>query len=519
MQIVDSETMGNYGFPAIPHRPSLGETVSSPSAMENFDLFIDNKSVPPAAGAYFETENPYTGTSWARVANAGAEDVDRAVRAAHRAMSQPAWRKAHVERAGLLRKLGDLIKANVEKLAAAEVRDNGKTIGEMRTQMRNTAEWYYYYGGLADKLEGRVLPTENPELFNFTLYEPIGVVAAILPWNSPLRLLAWKAAPALAAGNAIVVKPSEFTSTSTLIFAELVREAGFPPGMFNVVTGTGAEAGALLMAHPLVAKIAFTGGENAGQKVYEAAARDFKHASLELGGKAANIVFEDADFDNAVRGAVTGIFTSAGQSCTAGSRILVHRSIHDRFVEAIAELGRKGRMGDPMDPGTEIGPIATRPQYQRILKAIENAKAEGAKLHIGGKPVEGGSGLFIEPTIFTGVDNRMKLAQDEIFGPVAAVIAFDTEAEAIAIANDTRYGLTGGVWTRDIARAHRVAAAIDAGTIWVNIYRVTSQLSPYGGFKHSGIGKEGGSQAIYDYLREKSVWFNLAAEVKSPFAG
>jgi (Z)-2-((N-methylformamido)methylene)-5-hydroxybutyrolactone dehydrogenase len=495
--------------------------VSTPPEMETFDLFIDNQSIPPAADGYFETENPYTGAAWARVANATAADVDRAVRAAHRAMSAAGWRKAPVERAALLRRLGDLVKANVEKLAAAEVRDNGKTIGEMRTQMRNTAEWYYYYGGLADKIEGRVLPTENPELFNFTLLEPLGVVAAILPWNSPLRLLAWKVAPALAAGNAIVVKPSEFTSTSTLIFAELVREAGFPPGIFNVLTGAGAEAGALLMAHPLVAKIAFTGGEVAGRKVYEAAARDFKHASLELGGKAANIVFEDADFDNAVNGAVTGIFTSAGQSCTAGSRILVQRSIRDKFVEAIAALGRKGRMGDPMNPATEIGPIATRPQYERILKAIEGAKAEGARLHSGGKParVDGNGGLFIEPTIFVDVDNSMRLAQDEIFGPVAAVIPFDTEDEAISIANDTRYGLTGGVWTQDIARAHRVVAAVDAGTIWVNIYRVTSQLSPYGGFKHSGIGKEGGSQIIYDYLREKSVWFNLAPGVKSPFAG
>jgi acyl-CoA reductase-like NAD-dependent aldehyde dehydrogenase len=489
--------------------------------METFNLFIDNQSVPAASGCYFETENPYTGTNWARVANAGADDVDRAVRAAQRAMSAKSWRSAPSERATLLRKLGDLVKANVERLAAAEVRDNGKTITEMRGQMRNTAEWYYYYGGLADKIESRVLPTENPDLFNFTLYEPIGVVAAILPWNSPLRLMAWKVAPALAAGNAIVVKPSRFTSTSALIFAELVKEAGFPAGIFNVVTGTGGEVGELLMAHPLVAKVAFTGGETAGLKVYEAAAKDIKHASLELGGKAANIIFEDADFDNAVRGAVTGIFTSAGQSCTAGSRILVHRSIHDKFVEALAALGKKGRMGDPMDPATEIGPIATRPQYERILKAIESAKAEGARLYSGGKPaqVAGGLGLFIEPTIFVDVDNRMNLAQEEIFGPVAAVIAFDDEAEAIRIANDTRYGLTGGVWTRDIARAHRVVAAIVAGTIWVNFYRQTSQLSPYGGFKHSGIGKEGGSRVIYDYVREKSVWFNLAPQVRSPFAG
>jgi aldehyde dehydrogenase (NAD+) len=487
--------------------------------MEQFGLFIDNAFVAPGADKYFETENPYLGTSWARVANAGAEDIDRAVRSAHAAMAQKGWRDAPVERARLLRRLGDLIVQNVEKLAAAEVRDNGKTISEMRIQMRNTAEWYYYYGGLADKIEGRVLPTENPDLFNFTRYEPLGVVAAILPWNSPLRLLAWKAAPALAAGNAMVVKPSEFTSTSALVFAQLVKEAGFPAGLFNVVTGSGPQAGEMLLSHPLVAKVAFTGGEVAGRRIYETAARDFKHVTLELGGKAANIVFEDADFDNAVRGAVTGIFTSAGQSCTAGSRILVQRSIHDRFVEAVAALGRKGRMGDPMDPGTEIGPIATRPQYERILAAIENAKAEGATLHSGGKPVEGRAGLFIEPTIFVNVDNRMRLAQEEIFGPVAAVIPFDTEDEAIRIANDTRYGLTGGVWTRDIARAHRVAAAIEAGTIWVNIYRLTSQLSPYGGFKHSGIGKEGGSQVIYDYLREKSVWFNLAPAVRSPFAG
>lgn len=488
--------------------------------MNIYNLFINNKSVEPRGGAYFETENPYLGRPWARVAEATAEDVDVAVKSSHRAMHEPSWRGAFTVRAALLRQLGDLVKANVDRLAEAEVRDNGKTISEMRNQMRNTAEWYYYYGGLADKIEGRVLPTENPDLFNYSRYEPLGVVAAILPWNSPLRLLAWKVGPALAAGNAIVVKPSEFTSTSTLIFAELIREAGFPPGLFNVVTGKGPDVGGALLQHPLVAKVAFTGGETTGIKVYEAAARDLKHASLELGGKAANIVFEDADFENAVRGAVTGIFTSAGQSCTAGSRILVHRSIHDRFVEALAAVGQTGQMGDPMDAGTEIGPIATRPQYDRILAAIESAKAEGARLYCGGKPavVDGGKGLFIEPTIFVDVDNRMRLAQEEIFGPVAAVIPFDTEEEAVAIANDTRFGLTGGVWTRDIGRAHRVAAAIDAGTIWINVYRVTSQLSPYGGFKHSGLGKEGGSQAIFDYLREKSVWVNLASEVRSPFA-
>jgi aldehyde dehydrogenase (NAD+) len=423
-------------------------------------------------------------------------------------------------RGALLRKLADLIVGQAKPLAEIEVRDNGKLISEMGIQTAYMAQWYYYFGGLADKIEGAVLPIDKPEMFNYTKHEPLGVVAVLVPWNSPLLLTAWKLAPALAAGNTAVIKPSEFTSASALEFMKLVEEAGFPPGVVNVVTGYGPEAGAPLVEHPLVAKITFTGSDATGQKIYEAAARGLKRVSLELGGKSPNIVFDDADLDNAVKGAISGIFAASGQTCIAGSRLLVQRSIHDAFVEKLVAFAKTAKMGDPMRTDTQVGPITTPPQYKKVLDYLDVARGEGAKVALGGgKPAaaEFGEGWFVQPTIFTGVNNAMRIAQEEVFGPVLAVIPFEDDEDAIRIGNDVVYGLAAGVWTRDMKRALTMANRLHAGTVWINTYRAVSFMSPFGGYKRSGIGRESGQDMIKEYLQTKSVWISTATEVPNPF--
>jgi len=382
------------------------------------------------------------------------------------------------------------------------------------------AQWYHYYGGLADKVEGAVLPCDKPDTFNYTKYEPLGVVAAIVPWNSPLLLTAWKLAPALAAGNTVVIKPSEYTSASVLEFMKLVEKAGFPPGVVNVVTGFGAEVGTPLVEHPLVAKVAFTGSDATGQRVYEAAARGLKHVSMELGGKSPNIVFEDADLDNAMFGVISGIFAATGQTCIAGSRLLLHRRIHDQFVDKLVAFAKTARMGNPLNRDTQIGPVTNVPQLDKILHYIDVAKGEGAETVLGGgrasRP-ECGQGWFVEPTIFTGVRNDMRIAQEEVFGPVLSVIPFDDDDEAIAIGNDVVYGLAAGVWTQNLRRALHMADRLQAGTIWVNTYRAVSYLSPFGGYKRSGLGRENGQEMIKEYLQVKSVWLSTATDVPNPF--
>jgi (Z)-2-((N-methylformamido)methylene)-5-hydroxybutyrolactone dehydrogenase len=355
-------------------------------------------------------------------------------------------------------------------------------------------------------------------VFAYTRYEAKGVIAIITPWNSPLTLTSWKLAPALAAGCTVVVKPSEFTSASMLEFAKLFDEAGFPKGVVNVVTGYGHEVGAALVAHKHVAHIGFTGGSEAGRKIYEAAARNFKTVTLELGGKSPNIVFDDADLDQAVKGIVSGIFAASGQSCQAGSRLLVQRSIHDQLIERLLTFMRNVKLGDPTSPDTQIGPIATRPQFDKIMSYIEIAKAEGATCVLGGRSrPELGAGQFVEPTIFTNVKNSMRIAQEEVFGPVLAVIPFDDEAEAIAIGNDVAFGLAAAVWTKDLRRAMLVSEKLEAGTVWVNNYRATSFTSPFGGYKESGIGRESGSEAIKEYLHTKCVWISSDLDVPDPF--
>ena len=484
-----------------------------------YDLYIDGRPEKPASGEYFDTDNPYTGEVWASIARGNAADVERAVAAATRAL--PVWNALKpADRGRLLLKLADLIDHNAEALAAAEVRDNGKLYTEMLPQVRLAADWYRYYAGLADKIEGSVIPTGKANMFTFTRHEPLGVVALITPWNSPLLLLSHKLATALAAGNAVIVKPSEFASASTLEFVELFALAGIPPGVVNVVTGFGGEAGAALVAHPNIAKVAFTGSEAGGRKINEAAAREFKHVALEMGGKSPNIVFDDADLDAAVVGAIAGIFAAGGQTCIAGSRLLLQKTIHDRFVDQLVEMAGSARIGDPMQASTHVGPIATPPQYEKVLQYIDIARREGARCVLGGGPYTGPGargGRFVAPTIFTGVHNQMRIAREEVFGPVLSVIAFDTEEEAFQIANDTPYGLAAGVWTSDIGRALRASERLQAGTVWVNTYRIGGASTPFGGYKHSGIGREGGVEAIKEWVHTKTVWICGKPDTNFPF--
>lgn len=489
--------------------------------MQKYAMYIDGRFVEAASGEWFDSFNPFTGEPWAQIARGGPADADAAVLAAHRALTQGPWAQLTASQRGmLLHKLGDLVARDAKRLAELEVQDNGKLIAEMQGQLNYVPNWYWYFGGLADKIQGAVIPLDKKGYFNYTRHEPVGVCVAITAWNSPLLLTAYKLAPALAAGCTVVVKPSEFTSASTLEFVKLVEEAGFPPGVVNVVTGFGKDVGPTLVEHPLVAKIAFTGSSATGRAINEQAAKHFKRCTLELGGKSPNIVFADAKLEDAVNGAVSGIFAATGQTCIAGSRLLLQESIHDAFLDRLLALAKTARMGNPMNPETQIGPITTRPQYEKVLGYIDIAKQEGAKVRLGGGPAtrpECGRGWFVEPTVFSGVNNRMRIAQEEVFGPVLSVIPFEDEEEAVAIANDIRFGLGAGVWTSDIGRAFRMSERIQSGTVWVNTYRVVSYMSPFGGYKDSGLGRENGMDAIREYLQTKSVWINTGAATGNPF--
>ena len=487
-------------------------------SLPRYDHFINGALVPPASGDYFDTDNPYTGETWAQIARGNAADVDAAVAAAKAAFEGPWGSLTATRRGQLLRRLADLIIENAPRLAEIEQRDNGKLSSEVVAQVRYMGDYFHYYAGLADKIESKVIPTDKIGVFTFTRYEAKGVVAIITPWNSPLTLTSWKLAPALAAGCTAVVKPSEFTSASMVEFAALFEQAGFPPGVVNVVTGLGPEVGEPLVAHPDVAHIGFTGGELAGKRIYEAAARNLKTVTLELGGKSPNIIFDDADLDQAVKGIVSGIFAASGQSCQAGSRVLVQENIHDELVQRLIDFVSTAKLGDPTQADTQIGPIATRPQFEKILDYIRIAKEEGAQCVLGGKSrPDLGAGQFIEPTIFTGVDNSMRIAQEEVFGPVLCIIPFKDEEDAVRIGNDILYGLAGAVWTRGLHRALYVTERLKAGTLWVNNYRATSFTTPFGGYKRSGIGRESGSDAIHEYLDTKSVWVSTDLDVPNPF--
>ncbi|HEU4646603.1 MAG TPA: aldehyde dehydrogenase [Burkholderiales bacterium] len=489
------------------------------AGLPRYQHYVAGATLAPTSGEYLPTENPFTGETWAWIARGSREDAAAAVEAAAHAFESGPWPSlTPTERGQLLWKLGDLVQARAERLAAIEQRDNGKLATEVIAQVRYMGEYFKYYAGLADKIQSAVVPTDKKGVFAYTRYEPKGVVAIITPWNSPLTLTSWKLAPALAAGCTAVIKPSEFTSASLLEFATYFAEAGFPKGVVNVVTGLGPEVGEALVAHPKVAHVGFTGGNAAGRSIYELAARGLKSVTLELGGKSPNIVFDDADLDQAVKGVVSGIFAASGQSCQAGSRLLVQESIHDRFVDMLVGFVRAAKIGDPTQPETQIGPIATRPQFEKILAYIKVARDEGATCVLGGKArPDLGAGMFIEPTIFTGVRNDMRIAQEEVFGPVLAVIPFAHETDAIRIGNDVAYGLAAAVWTRSLHRAMLLTAKLKAGTVWVNNYRATSFTSPFGGYKNSGIGRESGTETIKEYLQTKCVWISTDLDVPNPF--
>lgn len=484
-------------------------------------LHIDGRWCEPAGGEWFDSLDPCTGRGWARIPRGSAVDVDLAVAAARRAFVDGPWSRLRpTERGAALRRLGDVLAANADRLAEIETRDNGKLLTEMQTQARYVPQWFHYFGGLADKIEGAVFPSDKPDMLSFSQHEPYGVVAAITAWNSPLLLAAYKLAPALAAGNTVVLKPSEHASASSLELAELAMQAGLPPGVVNVVTGLGSEVGDALTGHRDVTKIAFTGSEATGRHINQIAAADFKSVTLELGGKSANIVFADANLDNAANGAIAAIFAASGQSCVAGSRLLVQESIYDAFLAKVMAIAATIKVGDPMDPATHVGPVATQPQFEKVKSYLEIARSEGVRCLLGGAacaPKGFEHGWFIQPTIYSEVSNGMRIAQEEIFGPVLSVIRFKDEQEAISIANDVRYGLAAGVWTEDMRRVVRVSRQLHAGTVWVNTYRAISFMTPFGGRKASGMGRENGADAINEYLQVKSIWLNCAETFSNPF--
>ena len=487
---------------------------------QRFDrLFIAGEWVAPIDGGVRGSIDPATGRPWADVAFGGTADIDRAVAAARTAFEGPWRRLAGWERAGILRRFADVYAANVEELAQVESRDNGRAIRESRLDVGMHAQYYHWFASLADKLDGRTIPMDA-SVHAFTSRVPTGVVGTITPWNVPLMAAAWKLGPALAAGCTVVLKPAEQTPASSLALARLFEEAGFPPGVVNVVPGDGPVAGAHLVAHRQVDKIAFTGEGATAKTILKTGADTLKRFSFELGGKAPHIIFADADVDQALNAATGSAWTLCGQSCALGSRVLVERPIYERVVEEFRRRAGRVRVGMPLDPATHMGPQAHAEQLAKTLSYIDIGRDEGAELVTGGLRVDTDTlraGYFVQPTAFANVRADMRIAQEEIFGPVAALIPFDGEEEAIAIANGTPYGLTAGLWTGDPGRAHRVAARIEAGMVWVNTYRYIRWSTPYGGMKASGWGRENGIEALDSYLETKTTVISTTGTFPDPY--
>jgi aldehyde dehydrogenase (NAD+) len=475
-------------------------------------LWIGNEWRDATSGRTFPTRNPATEEVIAQIAEAGEEDIDRAAQSAREAMDGKAWKRMDAHRRGeLLWRLADLIEANADELGRLETMDNGKPYFESRkVDLPSIIQTWRYFAGMANKIHGETIPVAGPFL-NYTLREPVGVVGCIVPWNFPLNIASWKVAPALACGNAVILKPAEQTPLTALRLGELAAEAGFPPGVLNVVPGPGKTAGAALVRHPEVDAIAFTGSTEVGRSVMREAAATPKKVSLELGGKSPNVIFADADLSAAVRGATTGIFYGKGEVCAAGSRILVQRAVYDEVVDALSDRAKKMTVGDPMDGNTRLGAIVSEEQLERVLGYIRVGSEEGGRLVSGGeRRTVDGKGYFVDATVFADVDSDMTIAREEIFGPVAAVIPFEDFEDGVATANRTIYGLASGIWTRDIGKAHRMAAEIKAGTVWVNTYNRYDAGSPFGGYKESGFGRDLGFQAALDkYTQTKSVWVAL----------
>jgi len=475
------------------------------------DLFINNEWRPALSGKRFPVENPATEEIIAEVALGDAADADAAVKAARACFESDAWRGMSARKRGrLLFKTADLLEARLDEFARLETAHNGKTLFESKIELSMTVNTLRYYAGWCDKITGETLPVEGP-FFTYTLREPIGVVGAIVPWNFPLNIASWKFAPALAAGCTMILKPASETPLTALLFAELILEAGFPPGAFNVLAGGGSTAGAALVKHPDVDKISFTGSTEVGRQIMKMAADTNKRITLELGGKSPNVIFADADLKAAVRGAQTGIFYGKGEVCAAGSRLLVEKSVHDQVVDQLAEGAKKLTPGDPLDKNTRMGALVSKKQQETVLGYVKKGLDEGASLVAGGKAVKpNGKGYFVEATVFDKVQPEMTIAREEIFGPVLAVLSFDDYDSGVALANRTIYGLAAGIWTKDVGKAHRAAKAIRAGTVWINSYNFYDSGAPFGGFKASGFGRDLGVDALDGYLETKTIWTSLA---------
>ena len=488
-------------------------------ALTAYQMLIDGQWVDASDGARYDSVDPATGDVWASMPEATSDDVDRAVRAAEAAGISGRWASmTPTERGKCLRRLGDLLADASETLGRIETRDTGKMFKETRWQAKYIAEYFHFYAGAADKIEGRTLPIDKPDMFVFTNREPLGVVAAIVPWNSQLFLTAVKIGPALAAGNTVVLKGYECSAAPILEFGKLIAEAGIPDGVVNIITGHGDPCGRVLTSHPRVARVSFTGGPVSAGHVIRNTAENFAELSLELGGKSPFIVFDDADIDSAVNGSVAGIFAASGQSCVAGSRLYLHDAIADSFLAKMTAIANSIQIGDPQAEDTQMGPLCTPAQIDHIETQVARAVEQGGRILAGGRRVDGMDGLFFQPTIIECPDPSMEIVDTELFGPVLAVLRFSDEDDVIAQANRSVHGLAAGLFTRDSARSMRVARRLRAGIVWVNTYRVISPIAEFGGSKQSGYGRESGMQAVYDYTRPKTVWMNLSDDpVANPF--
>lgn len=488
--------------------------------LTRYQMYINGEWVDAENGATFTSVNPATGQTWAEVPEASEADIDRAVEAAHRAFSEGAWATmTPTARGKMLRRLAEILAEHSEPLGRCETVDTGKLFKETRWQANYISDFFQYYAGLADKVSGETLPIDKPDMMAMTIREPLGVVAAVVPWNSQLFLVAVKIGPALAAGNTVVLKASEHASAPMLEFAKVFEEAGFPPGVFNVVTGHGEPCGRALTSHPLVDRVSFTGGPETARHVIRNSAENFAEVSLELGGKSPVMVFEDADLESAVNGVLLSIFSASGQSCVAGSRLLLQESIREEVLSRVVEKAAQIRIGNPLDDNSQMGPLATEAQLSNIQSTLADATANGADLLYGGNTPQGlETGWYIEPTIVDCPHQDISIVRKELFGPVVSALGFKDETEALMLANDTNFGLASGIFTRDVGRALRVSKAIRAGIVWVNTYRVVSPIAPFGGYKDSGYGRESGMEAIYDYTRPKTVWLNTSPEpIADPF--